>query len=1007
MLEFVPDADIRTTGVGRFDSTVTHPAIIDPPPHNAAYFTAKLRFVENYFRRVSDGRLIIKGDLIPDVLRVDRTMIDYAVQTAPSYRGLAQLAVDAWRKADSAAPGTNFSAYDAFVLFHAGTGKDIDLVGILGFDPAPYDLPSVYLGLEAFRTALDSAAFNGITVSGGSFRITNTMILPETETRSFSSSGGTDTLELSTNGLFAASIGSHLGLPDLFDTRTGRPGIGQFGLMDGAAIFAYQGLCPPEPSAWEKVQLGWVTPIDITASLDTLRLPAVSLTTAQDTVYRIRITDREYYLVENRHRDPAGNGQRLTIYRNGVTSVLSIPTDSTGFYTFDVIRGIDGTVIDVEDPDWSLIGRFGTDGRFDGGGILIWHIDEAVIAAGRESNTVNADPKLRGVDLEEADGSQDIGESYEFLAGGAGSESGSPLDAWFMGNEARPYTNRFDDASTPNSRSNSGASSLITIRDFSSRGIRMTAIAERGTARLAPLAGFPKQILGVLGPATVVDVDGNGHSEFVSTRVLRSGASGRTGAPVGQGAVLAWNPSGLSATNASDSSGLVALVDEALIGTPAFATHPSGGAMVAAACAPGRLYVWRTEDVNADHRWDEIARIPLPADTAAWSTIIVDTIVVAYGSPGVAVRSIHGASVTSFGPGAQAVAWTGVSWRFVAGSGDQIYRLDLSAVSRALDVYAPIASAGGAVTAVASAMIDATRSATVVQSVGRAGASRFTVLSGVDLSVLQTFDLSSGLASGETVLPVLALADVDGDGRKELLVPTSSGRVIMSSVEGVWLDGSPWALARGSTWAHVELLAANVGSDAAPDLLATDDRGVLSSSLSGSAGGYQVANPAFASASVGVIQTPQGTSTALFLTDALGGASAFDMKASWSAPAAAWTARNGGPARTGYSAALTASPTPIASGVLPADRVYNWPNPVYGNETRIRFYTEHDGSVTVTIFDLAGDVITTLRGPAVGGQDNEMVWDVSGIQSGVYLAKVEVRGSGGSGEKVVKIAVVK
>lgn len=1007
MVEFVPDTDVRTTGNGRFDSTLTHPAIVDPPPHNAAYFNAKLRFVENYFRRVSDGKLIIQGDLLPNVLRVDRTMADYAVQTSPTFRGLARLAVDAWHKADSASPGTNFASYDAFVLFHAGTGKDIDLVGIFGYDPAPYDLPSVYLSLNAFRSAFDSTAFNGIAVSGGSFRITNTMILPETETRSFASSVGADTLELSINGLFAASVGSHLGLPDLFDTKTGRPGIGQFGLMDGAAIFAYQGICPPEPSAWEKMQLGWVTPVDVTAAVDTLRLPAVGLTTVQDTVYRVRITDSEYYLVENRHRDPAGNGQRLTIYRNGVTSVLSLPTDSTGFYTFDVISGIDGSVIDVEDPDWSLIGRFGTDGRFDGGGVLIWHIDEGVIAAGRADNTVNADVKLRGVDLEEADGSQDIGESYAFLQGGAGSESGSPLDAWFQGNEARPYTNRFDDASFPNSRSNRGAASLITIRDFSPRGVRMTAIVERGTARMAPLAGFPKQMNGVLGPATVVDVDGNGHSEFVTTRVLRSGPSGRTGSPVGQGAILAWTPSGVSATNVVDSSGLAALVDEPIIGTPAFAPHPSGGTMVAAAAAPGRLYVWRTADGNADQRWDEMARIALPADTVAWSTLIVDTLVVAYGAPGIVVGSIHGATVASFTPGAQAVAWTGSGWRFVAGVGNSIYRLEISAVSRSLDAFVPIGSAGSPITGIVASNVDGSSNAVAVQSKGAAGASHITILDGTDLSVAGVFNAATGLAQDEIVLPNAAFADVDRDGRKELMLPTSNGRVVMMSVKGVWLDGSPRTLAGRSVWNHAELLAANVGSDGASDLLAVDDRGVLTWTLPGAPAGFQVGNDVVASASVGVIQTPQGASTALFVADASGGVWGFDLKSSWDAGAAAWTSRSGGPSRASYVALPTASPTPIASGVLPADRVYNWPNPVYGNETRIRFYTQYDGTATVTIFDLAGDVITTLTSPAVGGQDNEIMWDVREIQSGVYLAKVEVKGSGGSGERVVKVAVVK
>src|SRR3990172_6286645 len=58
---------------------------------------------------------------------------------------------------------------------------------------------------------------------------------------------------------------SPLGEPDLFDTKTGRTAIGRFGLMDGQAIFSFSGLFPPEPSAWEKIFLGWTSPITVAA----------------------------------------------------------------------------------------------------------------------------------------------------------------------------------------------------------------------------------------------------------------------------------------------------------------------------------------------------------------------------------------------------------------------------------------------------------------------------------------------------------------------------------------------------------------------------------------------------------------------------------------------------------------------------------------------------------------------------------------------------------------------
>ena len=58
--------------------------------------------------------------------------------------------------------------------------------------------------------------FEGIPVSNGSFNITNSVIIPETESREVETLTGTYLFELTINGLLCASIGSHLGLPDLF-----------------------------------------------------------------------------------------------------------------------------------------------------------------------------------------------------------------------------------------------------------------------------------------------------------------------------------------------------------------------------------------------------------------------------------------------------------------------------------------------------------------------------------------------------------------------------------------------------------------------------------------------------------------------------------------------------------------------------------------------------------------------------------------------------------------------
>ena len=125
--------------------------------------------------------------------------------------------------------------------------------------------------------------------------------------------------------------------------------------------------------------------------------------------------------MENRNRDPQRNGQTVTMRYDNAVTTRTFRRDTTGFNAFDVAQ-LSGNIVDVEDLDWSLPGGV-DDTTFYDGGVLVWHIDERVIAANVSTNSVNADPKHRGVDLEEADGSQDIGQSYGTFSAGAAAKS--------------------------------------------------------------------------------------------------------------------------------------------------------------------------------------------------------------------------------------------------------------------------------------------------------------------------------------------------------------------------------------------------------------------------------------------------------------------------------------------------------------------------------------------------------------------------------------------------------
>jgi len=500
MAQFQKDSVSTTTGDGSFDTSHSTKKIIDPSPHDFSYFSDHLLFAKNYFAKVSNGKLYIDYHLLAPVITLPKAMKKYSPsKTSTVFKEIDTLVMDAWHILDSLNPSINFSQFDSnrtvFIVFHAGVGRDVDLASTYGYDPRPFDIPTLYKSFLNFKKNFGND-FIGFPVDGGTYRIKNSIILPETESRFLPSSFGGDVfVQLGINGMICANIGSHLGLPDLFNTKNGRSGIGRFGLMDGEGIFAWNGFIPPEPSAWEKYFLGWVEPQTILSSQTAITLPAVSMTDVEDTIYRVPIAEREYFLVENRIRDAKEDSTTVWVRRDGLIVPLKFYREPRG-YSSGNQDSLYGTIIDVDEFDWSLPGGYDTDSTYYNGGILLWHIDENVIEEKYAANEINADIKHRGVDVEQANGAQDIGEVLNTVFG-AVIGSGSAFDFWFKENPLRvkkKISNTFSPKSFPNANSNDGANSHISLNNFSERNARMTFDIHIGDDEIKPLAGFPKNV---------------------------------------------------------------------------------------------------------------------------------------------------------------------------------------------------------------------------------------------------------------------------------------------------------------------------------------------------------------------------------------------------------------------------------------------------------------------------------------------------------------------------------
>ncbi len=68
-------------------------------------------------------------------------------------------------------------------------------------------------------------------------------------------------------------------------------------------------------------------------------------------------------------------------------------------------------------------------------------------------------------------------------------------------------------------------------------------------------------------------------------------------------------------------------------------------------------------------------------------------------------------------------------------------------------------------------------------------------------------------------------------------------------------------------------------------------------------------------------------------------------------------------------------------------KVWAYPNPLTGGFSQVEFQASNPGiNLTVRIYDLAGELVTELKG---AGGTSRVTWNASGISSGLYIAKAE------------------
>lgn len=453
MVEFEQDNSPFTSGDGLFlDSLniqmVSDPSldrcnqfILDRPPHDVNYFSSQIEAVSNYYKSASNDNLNIQSQIILNpnnekgYYRLNKIMESYSYSDrdlSALFKESLELAKEDIELYLESNPDINFEDI-IFTVFHAGIGQDFSFPT---FDPTVYDIKSAYLEPEMFD-GLSFPIINNNQVSSG-------ILLPETQNMIFFSSVedifyGEDSYcdyQLGMTGTFSFLMGYALGLPPLFNTETGDPGIGIFGLMDYGSNNG-RGVIPSLPSPWTRILMNWNNSINLTSDASLTQSLVTNIMSEQ--IFRFDISDNEYYLIEN----------KLNTFDDGL-SIKDIVSNFNGPYEdgifpdsynnwFDAIIASNDTYDIFQFSEDSIITNIKNyDLGLPQSGILIWHIDEP---NGNVNDGINNNPNNKAIAIEEADGALDIGfESYALFSNDDPT-SGTKWDFWFKGNEAYHYAN--------------------------------------------------------------------------------------------------------------------------------------------------------------------------------------------------------------------------------------------------------------------------------------------------------------------------------------------------------------------------------------------------------------------------------------------------------------------------------------------------------------------------------------------------------------------------------------
>ncbi len=345
-----------------------------PDPSNFWVTRAETKFVD-YYREVSNGLLTVQITLSPGVYQLPSPMAHYAGSTDMSLQNLLYDSVwAALHDAGNPISAATFSAYDAVLVVHAGSGQESDITGAmtdevwsLYYANPVQDTTGKITGCIS-QNATNTNCLNIVMRDG--LPLHEGIVMPQTDSRPVQG------FIVDPLGVYVHEFGHWLGLPDLYCTGAIclLQGAGKWSLMADGIYNAdpahctsltdancWHGSSPAHLDAWSLSFLGWAEPQVVTVHTPVSLTPVESLSTPTAPAPVTNVvqaqastsTANQYFLLENRQ-------------------------------------------------------QIGFDAGLPGHGLLVWLVDQDVINANYAANTVENSAMRPGLALIEADGDRSL-----------------------------------------------------------------------------------------------------------------------------------------------------------------------------------------------------------------------------------------------------------------------------------------------------------------------------------------------------------------------------------------------------------------------------------------------------------------------------------------------------------------------------------------------------------------------------------------------------------------------